>query len=160
MLQVADGAVAATERNGNLDAAQARQSQLHYAALLRREVRQEGAKGPARLSVDGHLLGSRTGIDRRGGSGQWHVPASKAHLVDDHVVGDGEQPAPERAAAVAGKATEGLGEDLRRGVLRRFLRPKTAVAEPVDGRDMVVVEVREGARIGARRADEGAFIGG
>ena len=160
MLQIADGAVAATERNGNLDAAQARQPQLHHAALLRREVRQDGTKGPARLGIDGHLLGSRAGVDRRGGSGQGHVRASKAHLVDDHVVGDGEQPAPERTAAVAGEATEGLGEDLRRGVLRRFLRPQTAVAEPVDGRDMAVIEDREGAWIGAGRVDEGALIGG
>ena len=96
--------VAATEGDGDLLVIELGQQQIKQVPLALRETLLAGGEKEAScLSLDGHLFRSRTGIgpERIVGDRVGLMPAS-AQLVDDHVPGNGEEPADEGGVLAAG----------------------------------------------------------
>lgn len=84
------------------------------------------------------------------------LAASRARVVEDHVVGDAEQPARKGKVTilVPRHSGEGARKGLRREVFSFLPCPAVFPAESVDAREIEIVQLTEGSRIVTRTGDK------
>ena len=83
------------------------------------QLGERGADGVELLPHDGDLVGARVAVDPADDGIQLRVVVARAHVVDDGIPGQPEEPAPEGNATrlVPRQRFQGLDEDMLRQVL-------------------------------------------
>ena len=146
--------VAATEHARHFGTIQTGKPELHHPPLLLRQLGQGAMHRAAALGVLREILETRPGVHYLVHDGQRMRAAGSTSGIEHDVVGDGEEPGPERRATVGRQRGQGAGEDETRRVFRLLAIAQPAIAVAIDSVDVAVIEETERLAIGEGSRDK------